>query len=262
VQTDNEKSSAAELARAENSQSTTPTTQAAVKLATEANADSTPAEQARTHPDIEEQVRAALVDSRYEEARALIEQALKTIPLDWKPIQEREDFVFGAFWDQEEFVSYKNSHPALAKPVIWVTPSASKLWWLMSAIDAREGRHDLALTCLLNAWEYEQDHPRIWMARGSALNWMDHFAEALDAYQTAATIRSWTPAHLISDCWHGQGVALGGLHRLPEARDAFARALEIDPGNETARFDLACVLHDLRIMNQRASGQSSPTRVM
>jgi Flp pilus assembly protein TadD len=66
---------------------------------------------------------------------------------------------------------------------------------------------------------------------------------------------------MIAECHRGQGIALGGLPRLPEARDAFARALEFDPDNERAPRDLACMLHDLRIINQRAC-QRLPAHLM
>jgi tetratricopeptide (TPR) repeat protein len=127
---------------------------------------------------------------------------------------------------------------------------------------SRELRFNLAHTCLLNGYEYEPDHPGLWMAKGSLLNWENRFAEALEAYRTAATIRSWTPPSVVANCIHGQGVALGALHRLTEARDAFAQALELDPEYEDAKRDLALVLYDLQQLRKREGGAPVPTYLM
>ncbi|GEM_PF-4964639 len=207
--------------------------------------------------DFENQIAAAFTELRFADARALIEPALQSIPLDWQPIQERANCVIGAFWDEEEFLGYKAGHSHLSHPVLWTPQSPSKLWWLMASTYVREREYDLARVCLQNGYEWEPDHPGFLMAKGSILNWEDRFEEALEAYRAAVTIRFWTPSSVIAECYCGQGVALGGLNRLAEARDAFAHALELKPDDDQAKQALACVLHDLRELRRPETGGGS-----
>lgn len=200
--------------------------------------------------------------SRFADVRALIDPIIESFPGIWRPIQEREDCVIQAFWDEREFLAYQRAHPDQAKPVLWGLPSLSKLFCIQAASYSRELLFRSARVCLLNAWEYEPDHPRIAMAKGNLLNWENRFEEALEAYRGAATVRSWTAPSVVAKCLHGQGVALGALHRLPEARDAFAQALELDPEYEEAKRDLGRVLYDLQQFRKLEASAPAATRVM
>lgn len=219
-------------------------------------------EQRRMSLVLESRIADLFADSRFAEISALIDPIIQSFPGIWRPVQEREDCVIRAFWDEREFLGYQRAHPNLPKPVLWGLPSISKLFYVMAAAESRESRFSLAHTSLLNAWEYEPDHPGIWMAMGNLLNWENRFEEALKAYRTAATIRSWTPPAVVANCVDGQGVALGALHRLPEARDAFKQALELDPDYEDAKRDLGRVLYDLQQFRKLEAGAPAPTLVM
>ena len=201
-------------------------------------------------------------NSRFADVRALIDPIIESFPGIWRPIQERGDCVIRAFWDEREFLAYQRAYPNQAKPVLWGLPSLSKLFFIQAASYSRELLFRSARVCLLNAWEYEPDHPRIAMAKGNILNWENRFEEALDAYRSAATVRSWTPPSIVADCLHGQGVALGALHRLPEARDAFAQAVELNPESEDAKRDLRRVLYDLQQLQKLEYSAPAPEYLM
>jgi tetratricopeptide (TPR) repeat protein len=207
----------------------------------------------------ENQIADMFANSRFADVPALIDPIIQSFKGRWEPVQEHEDHVIRAFWDEREFFHYRRFHQ---KPVRWGLPSLSRLFYLMAAAESRLFQFSLAYTSLLNAWEYEPDHPGIWMAKGNLLNWENRFAEAFEAYQTGATIRSWAPPSVVANCLHGQGVALGALRRLAEAESAFAKALELDPAYEDARRDLERVRCDLKELRKREVVEPAPAYLM
>lgn len=207
-------------------------------------------EQKRICLIFENQFRDMFARRRFEEIRELINSMIESFPGLWRPVQEREDCVIRAFWDEREYREYQRVHPNSPKPVVWGLPSFSRLFYLMGATYSRELRYSLAHICLLNGYEYEPDHPGLWMAKGNLLSWENRFEEALEAFRTAATIRSWTPPTIVARCIHGQGWVLGELKRFTEARDAFVQALEADPDDVEAQRSLQGVLHHLRQLRE------------
>ena len=208
-------------------------------------------EQKRICLIFENQYRDMFERRRFADARALIDSMIDSFPGIWTPVQEHEDCVIRAFWDESEYLAYQRVHPNPPKPVVWGLPSLSRQFYLMGATYSRELQYGLAHTCLLNGYEYEPDHPGIWMAKGHLLSWENRFEEALEAFRTAATVRAWTPPLVAARCVHGQGWVLGELKRFTEARDAFARALEIDPNYEDAQRSLQGVSQYLRQLREQ-----------
>jgi tetratricopeptide (TPR) repeat protein len=181
-------------------------------------------------------------------ARELIDTMIESSPIIWNPVQEREDCTVRAFWFEPEVVAYKRAHPKPSKPVVWGVPSLSKLFYLKSLTYtySSELRFELAHTCLQRGFEYELDHPRLWWAKGELLRFEKRLKEAIEAFRIAGAIRSWTAPTMLAQCMYSQGEALAALHRLTEARDAFARTLELNRNHQDARSYLERVRHDLR----------------
>lgn len=211
---------------------------------------------------IENRQRDFYDDSRLDEARDFIEESIRSLPEDWKPVQEREDCVVRAFWNESEALAFQRLQAGSDKPTLWGVPSLSRLYYLLGGVYSRGNRLDLAHGCLRKCLELEPDRAHFWMAKGYTLNWEDRFEEALEAFRTGATICSWAPPWIIAKCLHGQGVALGALHRLIEARDAFTRALEVYPDYGEAKRDLGRVLQDLWQIQKREVAAPSPAYVM
>ena len=199
----------------------------------------------------ENRIADLFANSRFAEVVALIQPIIDSFPGIWTPVQEHEDFVIRAFWDEREFLYYQHFH---SKPVRWGLPTLSRLFYLMAAAESRLLQFSLAHASLLNACKYEPDHPDIWMAKGSLLNRENRFEEALEAYRTAITTRMWTPPPVIANCLHGQGLALRALHRLAEAKESLGRAVELAPEHEAATRDLIRVDYDLKELRKRHGG--------
>jgi hypothetical protein len=51
---------------------------------------------------VHQSIAAALSQNRIRDARELIEQALSSMPPHWKPLEEDDKEIRGAFWDQNE----------------------------------------------------------------------------------------------------------------------------------------------------------------
>jgi hypothetical protein len=64
-----------------------------------------------------------LYDGRLDEAQSVLEDALRKMPIGWKPVQETADFAHIAFWDQDEFFAHSRhvtSLGPLEKSIAWV----------------------------------------------------------------------------------------------------------------------------------------------
>lgn len=199
----------------------------------------------------ENRIASLFANSRFAEVIAAIKPIIDSFPGTWTPIQEHEHFVIRAFWDEREFLHYRHFY---SKPGRWGLPSLSRLFYLMAAAESRLLQFSLAHASLLNACEYEPDHPGIWLAKGNLLNRENRFEEALEAYRTAITTRLWSPPRVIADCLHGQGLALRALHRFVEAKWSLERAVELVPEHEEATRDLIRVDYDLKDLRKRRGG--------
>ncbi len=188
---------------------------------------------------VHESIAAALSQNRMRDARELIEQALSSMPLHWKPLAEDDKEIRGAFWDQNEFLAYVGSHRSdNEKSIFWTTVSFSKLWWQLADVNISEDRFDNAAVCIERGLELEPDHPVLWIERGYFFNRIGRHQEALEAYRTAASVRQWAQPAVKARALRGQGSALIDLGRLSEARNVYNASLELDPESESARKEL------------------------
>jgi tetratricopeptide (TPR) repeat protein len=173
------------------------------------------------------------------DARELIEQALSSMPPHWKPLEEDDKEIRGAFWDQNEFFAYVGSHRSdNDKSIFWTTVSFSKLWWQLADVNISEDRFDNAAVCIERGLELEPDHPVLWIERGYFFNRIGRHQEALEAYRTAASVRQWAQPAVKARALRGQGSALIDLGQLSEARNVYNASLELDPESESAHKEL------------------------
>lgn len=86
------------------------------------------------------------------------------------------------------------------------------------------GQHGEALAAFGRGAEWFPKDPWPWHGRADVLQLSGDPGGALEAYEQAIAR---APREAI--CWNGKGNALEGLGRIPEARAAWTRALELDP---------------------------------
>ena len=188
---------------------------------------------------VHESISAALSQNRMRDARELIEQALSSMPPHWRPLEEDDKEVRGAFWDQDEFLAYVGRHRSdNEKSIFWTTVSFSKLRWQLAEVNISKDRFDNAAVCIERGLELEPDHPVLWIERGYIFNRIGRHQEALEAYRTAATVRQWAQPAVIARALRGQGSALIDLRKFSEARNVYDASLELDPENESAHKEL------------------------
>ena len=210
-----------------------------------------------TSDRVHESIAAALRQNRAKDARDLIEQELASMPANWKPLEEDDKQVRGAFWDQDEFLAYVGRRRSdNEKSIFWTTVSFSKLWWQLADVNVSEGRFDNALVCVEKGLELEPDHPILWIERGYIFNRLGRHQEALEAYRTAATVRQWAPPAVTARALRGQGSALIDLGRFSEARGVYDASLEFDPKSESARKELEYI--DQALANKKKQAATLP----
>jgi tetratricopeptide (TPR) repeat protein len=202
--------------------------------------------------DPTEQIDLAMARRRWSEARSLLREALAAMPSGWKPIREDEADVNCTSWDMDEFFAYTASHPAVTKSVFWVRPSHSRWWWQLSETYVAEDLFQNAIQCIESGLALEPDHPLLWISKGFALNRLGRYEDALEVYRTAEVIRSWAPPTVAARALRGQGSSLIDLNRFNEARAAFERSLELDPGSEVARRELEYIAQAIQDQEKRA----------
>jgi len=203
---------------------------------------------------VHESIAAAISQNRDSDARDLIERALALMPANWKPLDEDEGTIRGAFWDEDEFLAYvRSQRNDNKKRIVCTTVSFSKLWWQLAMMNISAERLDNTLVCIAKGLELEPDHPVLWIGRGYTLNRIGRHQEALEAYRIAATVRPWTPQRVTARALRGQGSALIDLARFSEAKDAYNASLELDPESELANKELGYIEQALADEQERAA---------
>jgi Flp pilus assembly protein TadD len=120
-----------------------------------------------------------------------------------------------------------------ARVALRLEPSdVETLFWVSAAYSAN-GRHELAITAAEHACGAEPGHPRLLERHGRALLAAGRVADAGRVLQAGAEI-----AFYDADLHVAHGAALFAAARPAGAREAYGRALEIDPGHERARAEL------------------------
>jgi tetratricopeptide (TPR) repeat protein len=191
-----------------------------------------------------------IVAGRYAETQALLEVALRTMPIGWTPRRNEGEFLTIAFWDLEEFLAFSD-HEAkrLTKSIIWVNESYSRAWYQLAIAHSKQEHFDEALFAIDCGLELENDHPELWSERGYLLGRLKRHQESLDCYTRAASVRDSAPTRQVARALRGQGVQLVDLNRLDEAEAALQRSLELEPDSNIARNELGYIA-DLRSQSE------------
>lgn len=106
------------------------------------------------------------------------------------------------------------------------------LFWVSAAYTAM-GRHELAITAAEHACAGEPGHPRLLERHGRALLAAGRVAEAGRVLDAAAEI-----AFYDADLHVAHGAAMFAAARPVGAREAYGKALALDPGHQRARTEL------------------------
>jgi tetratricopeptide (TPR) repeat protein len=188
-------------------------------------------------------------EGRWSKARTVLENAIRAMPVGWKPVSEDSESVQIAFWNEDEFLTYIEARQT-KKTLLWTVGSYSKAWYRLADIAVEEGSMDNALLCVESGLTLEPDHPGLWIEKGYILNRLRRYDEALYCYEKAATIRDWATTAQVARALRGQGAALIDLSRLDDAEAAFRRSLHLEPNNETAE-------HELEYIRQQKQGTTN-----
>nr|WP_296075730.1 tetratricopeptide repeat protein [uncultured Actinoplanes sp.] len=116
-----------------------------------------------------------------------------------------------------------------ARAALRLEPGGTEtLFWVSAAYTAR-GRHDLAITAAEQACAAEPGHPRLLERHGRALLAAGRVAEAGRVLTAAAEIASYD-----ADLHVAHGAALFAAARPVSAREAYGKALALQPGHPRA----------------------------
>ncbi len=120
-------------------------------------------------------------DGRQDEAQLLLEDAVREMPVGWRPFRETDSSLDIAFWDLAEFFAYTKQVKSgpLQKSVMWISGSYSQAWYILGALASQQDRLEHALFCLDCGLELEPDHPEHWSEKGFVLGKLKRHQEAL-----------------------------------------------------------------------------------
>ncbi len=114
------------------------------------------------------------------------------------------------------------------------------------------GRYDQALQGFVDRRLEDPDDPRLAINVGSAYYKMNDFDAAAQAFANAATADD--PA-LREQALYSLGNVAYRQGRLPEAVELYQRALEVDPNDEDAKYNLELVRDEIRRREEEAKKQ-------
>jgi Flp pilus assembly protein TadD len=122
---------------------------------------------------------------------------------------------------------------AAARAALRVDPQGlESLYWVSAAYTAL-GRHDLAIAAATTACAEDPGNPRLAERRGRALLAAGRVGDAELVLRSAVEFAHYDPAlHIV------HGIALFAAGRPLSAREAYGRALRLDPANTRAHAEL------------------------
>lgn len=146
-----------------------------------------------------------------------------------------------------------------------IDPLLSEAWSNLSAARLRCGEAAPAVDAAEQGASLCERAPAALAALGAALLAARSFAKAEPVF------REWLAKSPCAEAWNGLGVSLERRAQIPAARDAYARALELDPAHTVARVNHAHTLlllgdfqngwpaYEARLDLVRPSGGSHPS---
>lgn len=120
-----------------------------------------------------------------------------------------------------------------ARAALRLDPGGLESLYLVSAAYSATGRHDLAIAAARTGWAEDPGNPRLAERLGRALLAAGRVGEAESGLRAAAEF-----AHYDADLQVAHGIALFAAGRPLSAREAYGRALRLEPAHVRARHEL------------------------
>ncbi len=172
-------------------------------------------------------------------AEKLLLEVVEKMPSDWKPIEETDDKIVGAFYDKDEFLSYvKFYEPKKRKEIVWRGISYSSAFKDLAYIAIERKDYKSALEYLDKALSLEPDHIAAMHEKAFILVRQGLYQESYDLYMKSLSVREWASDKQRARALRGVGGALIDLGKLDESEAEFKRSLEFEPGNDVALKEL------------------------
>ncbi len=191
--------------------------------------------------DFNEQAVDLINQHAFDAAATLIEQALRTMPPGWRPIQDLPDEQLVACWDTAEFLCY-TAHMAQTgsqRKIFWVPPSYSRSYYLLGMVYVERGQVHEALEALDQGLQLEPDHPQLMNEKAYIFQKAGRPADAFLLFQRAVTARhDWTPNYIRARTLRGLGVTMVDFGRFDDAVAFLKSSLEIEPNDRLALSEL------------------------
>jgi len=170
----------------------------------------------------------------------LLKDFVSELPPDWKPIEVSDTTINIAYWSMEEFIIHSPHYDpdGSQKMVVWVTPSYSKAFYLLTFINVERKDWFKAMAFIDQAISLEPDHPLLLCEKALILSRLGRHQAAHDLFIIAAEIRPWAPLDQRARALRGAAVALIDLKRLDDAEALLKKSLEIEPENKMALNEL------------------------
>lgn len=156
--------------------------------------------------------------AQYSEALAAFGKAIHCNP-------EKVDFYS---WQGASFEALGKNEEALARYEQAAHFDNLPLLWKQAELLMKLNRREEVIAVLEHILSLNKDDARAFRWMGSTLNAIEHYEEAVEAYDKAIPLYSNKNPHK-ANCYNGKGNALYQLHRLEEALVAYDKATQLQP---------------------------------
>ena len=198
----------------------------------------------KSQQDITTIAESMIQQGQYYEAKELLEELVLDIPPNWKSITKLPDSIEIAYWDMTEFIQHVRHYQStneIEKRLVWVTPSYSKMYYLLAFIAVERKDWTNAMNYVDKGLTLEPDHPLLLCEKAMIFLHMNRQTEAYNLFMKAIDIRTWAPPEQSARAMRGAAVALIDLKRLDEAEEMLKKSLELEPDNEVAKNELGYI---------------------
>ena len=204
-------------------------------------------------------VEKMMSERKFDEAKTALNALLAGMPAGWKPVNEKSDGIFVAYWDTEHFItcSTRDREQKGGKRIVLAQPSYSKAYYLLAYMSVQSRKSDEANTYIDKALELEPDHPILLLEKGLIFQLTRSYEEAIRRFDAVINSKGCVTDYEKARALRAKGVSLIDLGKLDDAEQALNESLKIAPNNKVALKELDY------IRNIRAGGSStSPVTVI
>jgi Flp pilus assembly protein TadD len=186
---------------------------------------------------------ALMRQGKFSEAKSSLRALVEKMPAGWKPVTEKGDDVFVAYWDLEHFrtCAVREGEFRSNKRVVWAQPSYSKAYYLLAYMSLEAGNKDEAKRYVDKGLELEPDHPTLLGEKGAILQMMADYEGSVRSCDAVVRSKGCVTNYEKARALRCKGVGLIELGKLDEAEKAFNESLQIAPNNKQALNELAYI---------------------